>query len=1181
MLKRSARWSKIATHQWICNHLIQQPSVGIQCCSNYCTSPSNRPSRFNPIKIQMISESLHKQIFKNSTNTEQEPRKEIINKSIEELKAHGLWGKKGSILPDVQLNLPTLLGDNIDEHFREISKRQVKPYVRLAGSLTKNPLPPMPQEWVMRSGWTRYDAKGGIDKVNYPREDAVVFDVEVCMSEGSLPTLAVAVSPKAWYSWCSPNLTEDHLVISSSTGTPKASLKDLISLENPTKGGQPRLVIGHNVSYDRSYVKEQYFIKGTKLRFLDTLSLHMCVSGLTTFQRSLWKASRSSKGSNSKEVREHNEKVKRKTGFATHHPWLDEGSPNSLADVYALYNDAGKKLDKSKRDVFVTGTIQDVRVQFQDLMLYCAKDVAATHEIFVKLLEEFCVRFPHPVTFAGMLEMGQAYLPVNQNWDRYLQESQESYQNLQQEMKLSLMHLANDACSLLNHENYKSDPWLWDLDWGCTQMRLKKETNSNEKGKKNKKECNSEKELGEKCTIVNESVEQKDIQSTSEDDGDEVAMRQRIQSVLETSKRLPKVKQHMTGYPNWYRELCPKARSPDWAPGPVQISSQVRVTPKLLRLTWDGYPLYHDLKHGWGFLVPKSQGDQEERSEMELEEEPKNKDTNGKKEKPNPKFPVKALLRMLSNSENSTLRKKECIHKDQSKINSQDTDDQTSEDESESEGAQHQSKLYKDVLVDGCHFYKLPHKDGFRFNVGNPLAKDFLSKMEDGTLKASGGAQADRILEINKFISFWRNAQKRINSQFVVGLEKNHLSQATTESELYDEDNFYGAILPRVITSGTVTRRAVEPTWLTASNAREDRVGSELKSMVQAPPGYHFVGADVDSQELWIAALLGDANFCGFHGCTAFGWMNLQGKKSNETDLHSKTASTVSISRDQAKVFNYGRIYGAGQTFAVRLLMQFNHRLGLMEAKEKAKTMYEATKGTRMFKLTEAGIEAMESVDLQPDRDNLIGYKTLRTLARRLNTNQELVTEDLTEGMQWTGGSESAMFNKLESIADSAQPKTPVLQCRITRALEPDSVNNEFLTSRVNWVVQSSAVDYLHLMLVSMRWLFEEYEIDGRFCISIHDEVRYLVNSEDRFRAALALQITNILTRSVFAYNVGMHDLPQSVAFFSAVDIDTVLRKEVTMDCKTPSNPHGLQKGYGISLGKIFKVIQRILALTS
>ena len=33
---------------------------------------------------------------------------------------------------------------------------------------------------------------------------------------------------------------------------------------------------------------------------------------------------------------------------------------------------------------------------------------------------------------------------------------------------------------------------------------------------------------------------------------------------------------------------------------------------------------------------------------------------------------------------------------------------------------------------------------------------------------------------------------------------------------------------------------------------------------------------DIDSQELWIAGLIGDSHFGGVHGCTAFGWMTLQ-----------------------------------------------------------------------------------------------------------------------------------------------------------------------------------------------------------------------------------------------------------------------------------------------------------------
>lgn len=110
--------------------------------------------------------------------------------------------------------------------------------------------------------------------------------------------------------------------------------------------------------------------------------------------------------------------------------------------------------------------------------------------------------------------------------------------------------------------------------------------------------------------------------------------------------------------------------------------------------------------------------------------------------------------------------------------------------------------------------------------------------------------------------------------------------------------------------------------------------------------------AKVRRQDPWLRSLsqifLSFSWFVLFSlGCTAFGWMTLQGRKSRGTDLHSKTATTVGISREHAKVFNYGRIYGAGQSFAERLLMQFNHRLTKQEAAEKAQQMYAVTKGLR------------------------------------------------------------------------------------------------------------------------------------------------------------------------------------------------------------------------------------------
>ena len=50
--------------------------------------------------------------------------------------------------------------------------------------------------------------------------------------------------------------------------------------------------------------------------------------------------------------------------------------------------------------------------------------------------------------------------------------------------------------------------------------------------------------------------------------------------------------------------------------------------------------------------------------------------------------------------------------------------------------------------------------------------------------------------------------------------------------------------------------------------------------------------------------------------------------------------------------------------------------------------------------------------------------------------------------------------------------------------------------------------------------------------------MRYIVREDDRYRAALALQITNLLTRSMFAYKLGMNDLPQVSSSFTCFDAD-------------------------------------------
>jgi len=57
-------------------------------------------------------------------------------------------------------------------------------------------------------------------------------------------------------------------------------------------------------------------------------------------------------------------------------------------------------------------------------------------------------RFPHPVTFGGMLEMSVAYLPVNKNWQLYIDRSQAKYDELQSRLSSMLTRLAKEAVKL-------------------------------------------------------------------------------------------------------------------------------------------------------------------------------------------------------------------------------------------------------------------------------------------------------------------------------------------------------------------------------------------------------------------------------------------------------------------------------------------------------------------------------------------------------------------------------------------------------------------------------------------------------------------------------------------------------------------------------------------------------------
>ncbi|KAF5851906.1 hypothetical protein GGP41_000651 [Bipolaris sorokiniana] len=943
----------------------------------------NIPSeaRFSPIGVQHLSSHIHHQVF---PGAETKPPPELISLSKDHLTRHDLLGKNQDQSPPVGFDMPELQGTTLDEHFYKLGMDAAEPYLGMAKRLVWANPPPRPKQWVRQSGWTKYNSDGTTEAVQVPDETMLVFDTEVMWKETSFACMACAASPTAWYAWLSPWLlgeseSDRHLIPFGDTST-------------------PRVIVGHNIGYDRARIAEEYSISQSKNAFVDTMSLHVASNGMCSRQRPSWM-----KHQKSREQRDKTATADENADLSSvlnpdippdeEELWMGRSAINSLRDVAQFH--CNITIDKAKREYFGELDRAGVRDMLDELLDYCAADVEITHRVYQKVFPLFLETCPHPVSFAALRFLAAEILPVNETWDAYINNAEATYHKLDNGVKERLIALTEKALEVKDQPDvYNNDPWLSQLDWSGQEVKMVK-------GKKK---------------------------------GDPPR---------------PAARQKKPGMPKWYKDLFTKND------GPLNLTVRTRLTPILLRLAWDGHPLVWSDKYGWTYRVPMDEVfAYNEKGIKELD---------------------------MSQEENLKLR-----------------DDTTHA------------------------YYKIPHKDGPLARCTNPLAKGYLQYFEKGKL-GSEYAYAKEALEMNASCSYWISARDRIMSQMVV-----YNKEATNAPRLVSSSaktgGKVGFILPQIIPMGTITRRSVENTWLTASNAKKNRVGSELKSMVRAPKGYCFVGADVDSQELWIASLIGDATF-KLHGGNAVGFMTLEGTKAAGTDLHSRTASILGISRNDAKVFNYGRIYGAGLQFASTLLRQFNPSLTDAETSKTANDLYQNTKGK----------------------------KTTRKVLR--------------ERPFWRGGTESFVFNRLEDFAEQERPRTPVLGAAITEALQRRYLSKGgFMTSRINWAIQSSGVDYLHLLIVSMDYLTRLYNLDCRLAITVHDEIRYLVKDKDKYKAAMALQVANVWTRAMFAQQMGINELPQSCAYFSAVDIDHVLRKEVDMDCITPSNKEAIPHGESLDI---------------
>lgn len=170
------------------------------CCVRYMHDNVKEPC-VNPINIQMLSANLHEQIFGKIEDRLEDDTldSEMLKKIQYHLESHGLWDKKTPILPDVDLQLPKLLDEGIDNHFLELGKEKTASYIKMAEMLIDSKIPKCPKEWKMAPGWTKYNSETGeATLVDFPEENVCVFDIETLVQEGHYPTMATAVSNRHW-----------------------------------------------------------------------------------------------------------------------------------------------------------------------------------------------------------------------------------------------------------------------------------------------------------------------------------------------------------------------------------------------------------------------------------------------------------------------------------------------------------------------------------------------------------------------------------------------------------------------------------------------------------------------------------------------------------------------------------------------------------------------------------------------------------------------------------------------------------------------------------------------------------------------------------------------------------------------------------------------------------------------
>lgn len=397
----------------------------------------------NLMNIPVLPEGIRSQLF-HTPFREDEVSAYLASQDMGDY-ADNLPNNKPYPVPD-ELDLPVKAepGVPVFQKITEMAEKRVE-FVKVAmqGLIDSGRAPVIrPSTLVIQPGWTRYEPikRGTAFEItaSAPQEFLLVFDIETMVKWGQMLLMAAGWSGKAWYIWIHPCLCGGQIDYNAKLDMGKA-----------------KLLIAHNAGFDRQGVDPACDHPSNKwwedCLYIDTMSLHMVVSGLASEQRTSW-------------LMQQNK---------SYSEWVKMGSPKSLVESWNHHVGKPRNLelmgeeDKAIRNIFVESTkVDHIVARLRELLVYCLSDVRATVELAQSLWPKYLSHAPSPISLAGMLIRGSQVLPLADDWFQWAAKTEDLYNKVDAEISDNLKAIAVDLKDrFMGGESFDDCPWMGQLDW--------------------------------------------------------------------------------------------------------------------------------------------------------------------------------------------------------------------------------------------------------------------------------------------------------------------------------------------------------------------------------------------------------------------------------------------------------------------------------------------------------------------------------------------------------------------------------------------------------------------------------------------------------------------------------------------------------------------------------------------